>query len=376
MMDGKRPRLALVSIGIRRDLIAPLVFFSKLDLVHFYRKNVYNDMTTADVDSAPMVYSTPLELYRKLVIASPAVIQGVEPFSFYTQQFVWACVLAARKLRAALLIPTYENRPLDIKFGKWRAGVLRGVLRTYLARACLVITHNNGARENVLQCGGAPQKIVRGMWGSWGVDTREFFPRPERSSHEASLAPTVLFVGRLHEEKGVLVLLNAFSRVLAQVPTARLVLAGDGPARSQVESEIVSRQMSGVVTLLGVVKNRDMPHLFRRADVFCAPSITTRKWAEQVGMSSLQAMACGLPVVSTYSGAIPEYIPDGLAGILVPEGDAGALANALVELLTNRTRAGEMGAYACEYARAHYDAQTNVERDEQLVLEHCLAHRV
>lgn len=393
-----QPRLALVSIGIRRDLLAPLLYFSKFDLVHFYKKNVYGDLTAEDFDSTLNAYASPLDLYRKLTQTHPDVIQGVEPFSFYTQPYVWACVMAARKTGAALLIPTYENRPLDVKFGKGRAAFLRRALEIYFARACLIIVHNDGARRNVLECHGAPHKIVRGMWGSWGVDLREFFPRRERNGGgerhsqqternnelieqsgqrtERNGVRSLLYVGRLHEEKGVFVLLDAFAKIYQEMTDVQLIMAGDGPARPELESRIQALSLTDAVTLVGVVKNREVPELFRQADVFCAPSITTRKWAEQVGMSALQAMACGVPIVSTQSGAIPEYIPDGVAGILIRENDAHALADALKQLLTNPERARALGKQGYAYARAHYDAQANVERGEQLVMEHCLARRV
>ncbi len=368
----KRPRLALVSIGIRRDLLTPLAHFVQFELAHFYQQNVYGDLTADDFDSTLIKYSSPLELYQQLVRAQPNVIQGVEPFSYYTQPFAWACLLAARKTRAALLIPTYENRPLAIKFGKFRAAMLQRSLKVYFARACLIITHNDGARENVLQCGAAAHKIVRGMWGSWGVDTGEFFPDTERYGERSVHAPVLLFAGRLHAEKGVFVLLDAFVDVHKKFPNARLLYAGDGPARDTLASQIQSRNLAEVVTLCGTIKNRDIPQLFRQADIFCAPSLTTRKWAEQVGMSSLQAMASAIPIVSTRSGAIPEYVPDGVAGVLVEENNSPALANALLELLENPERAREMGRRGREYACAHYDARANIARAEQLVMEHCV----
>lgn len=378
----RRPCLALVSIGIRRDLLAPLAYFTQFDLAHFYKKSVYGDLTPNDVDASLSPYSSPLDLYQQLVRAQPDVIQGIEPFSYYTQPFVWACVFAARKTRAALLIPTYENRPLDVKFGKLRAALLRRAVEIYFARACLIITHNQGARKNVLQCNAASHKIVRGMWGSWGVDTREFFPRTERtlfqnvSPQRSNQPPTLLFVGRLHQEKGVFVLLDAFAQVHQQSSDTRLLFAGEGPARDALASKIRALGLTNSITLCGTIKNRDIPNLFRKADIFCAPSLTTRKWAEQVGMSSLQAMASGVPIVSTHSGAIPEYVPDGIAGILVRENDSTALAHALLDLLSNPQRAQEMGKRGREYACARYDARENVERGEQLVREHCLARRV
>lgn len=368
-----RPRLAMVSIGIRRDLLAPLRYMTRFELRHLYHQSAYGDLVVEDMDATLLQYGSPGELYRKLVASGPDVIQGVEPFSYYTQPYLWAGYIAARRSRARLVVSAYENRPLDVKFGRARGAMLQSALRTYFASACLVIVPNDGARRNALRCGARVQRVVRGLWGMWGVDTNEFRPRAVRARNAV---PTVLFAGRLHEEKGVFVLAQAWRDVRAQIPEARLVFAGDGPARGELEKRLVEAGQSDSVEFLGVVKNRQMPDLMGRADVVCAPSITTRKWAEQVGSVQLQAMACGVPVVSTRSGAIPEYVPDGAAGVLVEEGNAVALANALSALLRDPARIVEMGEYGRKYACAHYDARGNVERGEALVMEHCLARGV
>jgi len=366
-MNASLPRLALVSIGIRRDLLAPLRYFTQFELVHFFRVNQYDDWTAADQVANLQAYRSPLDLYRQLVRAKPNVIQGVEPFSFYTQPYLWASYFAARKTNAALLVATLENRPLAIKFGRARAFLLRTLLRVYFRRACLVLTLNRGARENVLQCGADAAKIQRALWGVWGADMQEFTPRAARAIHAP---PTILFAGRLHPEKGIWVLLDAFQLVLEKIPHARLLIAGAGPARAEIETRC-ARNFADRVTLLGAVKNREMVSVFQQADVFCAPSLTTRKWAEQVGAAALQALACGLPVVSTRSGAIPEFIPDE-AGILVVEQNPEALAKALTQLLSDPARAEQMGRFARAYAEKHYDARQNVLRGETLVLEHCM----
>lgn len=89
-------------------------------------------------------------------------------------------------------------------------------------------------------------------------------------------------------------------------------------------------------------------------------------------MSSIQAMACGVPVVSTRSGAIPEYVPDGVAGLLVPERDSGALAEAVVRILSDQGLRLRLGRAARDYAIEHYDERANVQRVEQVILERCL----
>ena len=85
-------------------------------------------------------------------------------------------------------------------------------------------------------------------------------------------------------------------------------------------------------------------------------------------MTNIQAMACGLPVVSTRSGAIPEYVPDGRAGFLVPECDPQALAGAILRLLGDEALRQRMGAAARDYALEHYDARANVARAEEQLL--------
>lgn len=365
-MSDRKPRLAMVSIGIRRDLLTPLVHFTRLELRHFYKQAVYGDLTRADFDSTLHHYTSPLDLYRQLAQATPDVIQSVEPFSFYTQPFLWACLNAARKTRAALVVVTFENRPLDIRFGRPRAALLRRALASLFTRANKIIVLNNGAYENVLRCGAERDKVTRAMWGTWGVEMDEFFPRASRPP-DAPL--TVLFVGRLHHEKGVFVLLDAFAHIRQKHDDLRLIMLGDGPARADLSVEIKRRELADSIELMGTVKNREVPNFFRRADVFCAPSVTTPKWAEQVGVSALQAMASGVPIVTTRSGAIPEYVPDGVAGILVDENDSIQLANALLALLDNPERARALGQAGRAFAMTHYDARANVAHGEQMILD-------
>lgn len=371
MRTSPLPRLAIVSTGIRRDLVAPLKYFTQFEIVHFYRRTEYGDLTADDLEASLRGYTSPLDLYRQIVRARPDILQGVEPFLIALQPYLWAGYFAARRVGARLLAVTLENRPLGIKFGRVFAFALRSVLRVYFARACLIIVLNDGARRNVMTCGVPAARVEKLMWGTWGVDVEEFAP----GTRETTAPPTILFAGRLRTEKGVLVLLDAFARVRAAIPEARLVIVGDGPARPEIETRVAALSLSDAVTLTGTIKHRAMPDVFRAADVVAMPSLTTRKWEEQVGMVALQAMACGIPVVATRSGAIPEYVPES-AGMLVPERDTHALADALKTILCDEALRERLGRAAREHACAHYDARLNVRRAEQVIKERCLARRV
>lgn len=146
--------------------------------------------------------------------------------------------------------------------------------------------------------------------------------------------PTVLFVGKQFERKGGPQLLEAFRLVRAQRPDARLVIVGpiELPATDP-----------GVEWLGNLDKNDPaqwarMVAAYRDADVFCLPSLF-----EPFGIVILEAMFFGLPCVGTEAWAIPEMIADGDTGYTVPRGDVAALAESLTALLSDRTKAHQMG---------------------------------
>jgi glycosyltransferase involved in cell wall biosynthesis len=89
-----------------------------------------------------------------------------------------------------------------------------------------------------------------------------------------------------------------------------------------------------------------MTAIFSLASVFLYPSRTTETWAEQFGYAAAEAMSAGVPVVTTQCGALPDVVND--AGIICPEDDAGALTDALIELLSDDERRQELGNYARE----------------------------
>jgi glycosyltransferase involved in cell wall biosynthesis len=362
----------MVSTDIRRDLIEPLRHFSRLQITHYYRRASYGDLTADELDGSLIHYHSPMDLYRGLQQTRPEIIQGVEPFAVRLLPYVFSGWRAARRLHARLVIVTLENRPLPVKHGRSVAWLLRLALRPVFDDARLIIPLNEGAARNVLTVGPFSNKLQRLMYGTWGVDLSEFTPRRDGREPDFGGSQVLLFAGRLHLEKGIFDLLDAFALVRERAGDVQLLIVGDGAARSAVEQLVQERGWRDVVHLTGTVKNRDLPPYFRAADVFVAPSITTRKWEEQVGMTNIQAMACGVPVVSTRSGAIPEYVPDGVAGTLVAERAPHALADAILQLLSDQPLRQRLGRGGRMYAEMHYSAIANILRAEGVILERCL----
>lgn len=366
-----RPLYAIVSTDIRRDLVAPLRHFTCLRVVHFYRKAPYGDLAPEDMDNCLIRYTTPLDLFRKLRKARPDIVQGVEPFSMRQvpdQAFIY---LYALLRQVPLVAGAHISRPLRDKYGYVPTLLLKTILHPYLRYTRIFFYLSEGGRHNLLWMGVPQAKLVRHMYGTWGVDVDEFTPLDDGQEPSSSGAPILLFVGRIHREKGIFDLLKAYDRVRSAVPNVRLLLLGDGPQRSEAEAMAEQQGSQDAVRFVGGVKHRDLPPYFRAATLFVSPSITTRKWEEYVGMTNIQAMACAVPVVSTRSGAIPEYVPQA-AGVLVPERDPEALAKAIIRLLSDQSLRRRMGEAGRAHVVAHCDARKNVERAEEIILERCL----
>jgi glycosyltransferase involved in cell wall biosynthesis len=159
-------------------------------------------------------------------------------------------------------------------------------------------------------------------------------------------APVVVFVGRLAAPKDPVTLVRALAAVRGSAFTARIV--GDGPERPAVEAEIRAASLLEHVELAG--ERRDVRRLLEDADVFVLSSRS-----EGAPLSILEAMAAGLPVVATAVGGIPEIVDDGTTGLLVPPGDAAALAAALERLLADAGLRARMGAAGWERVRERFD---------------------
>ena len=153
----------------------------------------------------------------------------------------------------------------------------------------------------------------------------------------AKKEPRILFLGRLEPKKGFRDLLMAMPAVLAIVPTAKLVFAGDGDLES---ARLLAQELdiSSSVMLLGFVRDESKARELKRAAVLCLPS-----YDEGVPVTLLEGMSNSIPVVSTPVGGIPDLICSGENGLLVSPGDVDGLACAIVSLLTNPPLSARIG---------------------------------
>jgi len=158
--------------------------------------------------------------------------------------------------------------------------------------------------------------------------------------------PRVTFVGRLHPEKGLGVLLRAAGAL--RTPGAHVLIVGDGPQRAALERAVARRGLADRVSLVGAVPHDEVPAVLAHADVVVLPSLS-----EELGSVLLEVMQAGRPVVASRVGGIPEAAVDGVTGLLVPPGDPAALAGAVDRLLADRPTAAAMGRAAQDRAGAY-----------------------
>ena len=196
-----------------------------------------------------------------------------------------------------------------------------------------------------------------------GVDDKHFDSSKNHTKNNKCDAKRLLFVGRVSPEKGVDVLLDAFNKVVGCYPEAQLKIVGSQSLAS-IESAIamsddsqsdlasfysgtyfshlqekLSSSAANQVTFTGNVLNLKLLSHYQNADVFILPSV----WDEPFGMTLIEAMAVGVPVVATQVGGVKEIVKEGKTGLLVERGDASALAEAILHLLSDEDLRKAMG---------------------------------
>lgn len=196
-----------------------------------------------------------------------------------------------------------------------------------------------------------------------GVDVRRFAPGPRTGTLAARLGlpnarRLVGTVARLAPVKNQALLVEAFARVAARHPDADLVFVGTGELREALGARAAALGVAGRVHFPGAVA--DTPPAYRDLDVFALPS-----FAEGTSMSVLEAMSTGLPVVATAVGGTPHLLDGGRCGLLVPSGDADALAAALDRLLGDRGAAQSLGAAARARAEADFSEDAMLDAYER-----------
>lgn len=260
--------------------------------------------------------------------------------------------LAAKWLTGARLVATSYG--VDMRMAK-RMTPVRWLLRWLMRRAdALIATSPIVAREVAEVTGRAPRIIEY-----WITLPATLTPHTRGATSE------LLAIGRFIERKGYAYLIRALP-LLPRDLNARLTLVGDGQEQARLESLCRELGVADRVTWFSRIPDADLARLYAACDVFVHSSIVDRTGdTESVGMVLLEAMSYARPIVATNVGGIPDVIQDGVTGLLVPEKNPQAIADALTRVLCDAELARRLGAAARESIRA----QVNWDRTLDAMVE-------
>jgi glycosyltransferase involved in cell wall biosynthesis len=227
---------------------------------------------------------------------------------------------------------SYENLPLLVRFYK----------RITLHFATRVLSANLGEINVLIRKAKLPSNKV--TYVPMGVDTTLFRPiSKEKSRQILGLKNDLLytlFVGRLSPSKGLGVLIDAFADIAKKNPRVNLILIGPSTVEEKMyyQKKIKSLELEKRVQIAGFFPSRILALYYNAADIFVFPSLS-----ESFGVSLIEAMACGLPVVASYTGVAPNVIRNGENGFLINPGNKEELIDRITLLLDNDGLRSEFG---------------------------------
>ncbi len=276
-----------------------------------------------------------------------------------------AAVMAARKLGIPSVITmhggdVYVNPEQGYDFPtRW---YVRPALRWTLRHAGALTAITEDCRQHALRAG-APDSNIHLVFN--GTDLRRFSPGDNGSGADPQFGPHMIFACRqLFPRKGIRFLLEAAAQLKPRFPDLKVVLAGDGFERPQLARLAADLGIGEDVTFLGWVPNADLPPYYRAAAVSVIPSLE-----EGFGIPAAEAMGCEVAVVASDAGGLPEVVEHGVTGLVVPRGDAGALAKAIGSLLDDPERRRVMGQAGRARALRLFDWDRSAQQFEELYRE-------
>jgi colanic acid/amylovoran biosynthesis glycosyltransferase len=242
----------------------------------------------------------------------------------------------------------------------------RVALRDKVARADFIVCISTFHRRFYESLGARPEKCHIAYCG---IDVSHFAPRVDRAPPPR---PHILAAGRLVEKKGFTFLIEACRTLADRGVAFDCTIAGSGPLREDLEAQVRREGLSDRVTLTGKpLEQEGIPAFMHGGDVFCLPSVwSSDNDVEGLPQLLMEAMACGLPAVSTRIVGIPDLVLDGETGLLVEPRDPKALADALERLLADPALAERLAAAGRRRVIEVFDIETSLEPLVRLFREH------
>ena len=215
----------------------------------------------------------------------------------------------------------------------------------------LFLPISNRWKEKLIKLGCPPERtFVHRM----GIDVRKFAFAQDKNRKKGRIS--ILTVARLVEKKGVEYGIQSLAKLIRSFPNVEYNIAGDGPLKKNLNDLITNLEISSNVKLLGWKTQDEISCLMDQADILLAPSVTGKDGDQEgIPVVLMEAMARGLPVISTFHSGIPELIINGETGLLVHERDIEALSKKLEYLIVQPELKEQMRRKGRKYVEDNYD---------------------
>ncbi|NOY84208.1 MAG: glycosyltransferase [Nitrospirae bacterium] len=220
-----------------------------------------------------------------------------------------------------------------------------------------ILSVSQAHRQKMTDLVGFPHEQIRAIVN--GVDTDLFFPNPEIKKEirkKLGLKKDsfcIGTVGSLRPVKNQLLLINACKTILHNFENVEVMIVGEGPLKAQLKQEVKTLGFSEKIHFAGGQTN--IPEILNALDVFVLPSLS-----EGMPNAVLEAMACGIPVIATSVGGVPEVIEDGKNGMLISSGDEEALILSLGEVIQDQEKRLSFGIEAQRRAKTYFSLKNMV----------------
>lgn len=215
----------------------------------------------------------------------------------------------------------------------------------------LFLTNCEFFKRKVIELGCSPSniKVLRS-----GLDCELFHFSPPHFAKGEKVQ--IVTIGRLVEKKGVEYSIRAIAELAKKSPNIQYTVIGDGPLKGKFIELIQELGVSHIIEIVGWKDQKEITEILGQCHIFIAPSVTAQDGNQDAPINVLkEAMAIGLPVISTYHGGIPELVEDGVSGFLAPERDVNSLVDKLQYLINHPEAWTEMGKAGREFVETHYD---------------------
>ncbi|RXT06401.1 glycosyltransferase [Ammoniphilus sp. CFH 90114] len=235
---------------------------------------------------------------------------------------------------------------------------LRSVFRH--SSRVLVVSREMKRKLIRLQC---PKRKIRVI--KTGIDLKKFPFKLRRPPRKNNI--TFLSIGRLVPKKGMDILVQAFARVHRKYPKTRLIIVGDGSMRSKLRRMIRKRGLKSCVTLKGKLSHKEVRKELKKAHVFVLASRTARNGdKEGIPNSLVEAMASGLPAISTNHSGIPELIKDGKTGFLAKQGSIRSLTKQMIRMIKQKKKWRKLTRSARAFIEKEHNIKKQVRKLERI----------